>query len=288
MFGQQWPSRKRLREEDEMLDVLGFSEHRRKRRIATIPHRTSPKVHRYATPTFNINHNPRLAPPTVTPADSDSDDVAGASAPSTSSLAPWPSSPTQTLLHNNQSVHSVGCTSMPSPQVTQFSKTAFSAGDMEMSDSVPVLVSPGPFHDESSRRISSRVPTPIHSSFSPLIRSEKMILHQDPDFADDEGMADRFRRGRRLPSPISECETSPSAIVEGLGDMQMEIELPSQDLIRLSPSRKGHTRSKHSLRNWGGELGGHGTRKSFSMGYRNDCEKCRMKVPGHFSHIVTY
>lgn len=25
---------------------------------------------------------------------------------------------------------------------------------------------------------------------------------------------------------------------------------------------------------------------SFSMGYRADCEKCRMKVPGHYSHIV--
>lgn len=25
---------------------------------------------------------------------------------------------------------------------------------------------------------------------------------------------------------------------------------------------------------------------SFSMGYRADCEKCQMKVPGHYSHIV--
>lgn len=25
---------------------------------------------------------------------------------------------------------------------------------------------------------------------------------------------------------------------------------------------------------------------SFSMGYRADCEKCRLKVPGHYSHII--
>jgi hypothetical protein len=25
---------------------------------------------------------------------------------------------------------------------------------------------------------------------------------------------------------------------------------------------------------------------SFAMGYRVDCEKCQMKVPGHYSHIV--
>lgn len=25
---------------------------------------------------------------------------------------------------------------------------------------------------------------------------------------------------------------------------------------------------------------------SFSMGYRADCEKCQMRVPGHYSHIV--
>jgi hypothetical protein len=72
--------------------------------------------------------------------------------------------------------------------------------------------------------------------------------------------------------------------------MQMEVEnSPQPD--KETPTKKGHTRSKHSLRNWtgfGGEVGGAGMKRSFSMGYRADCEKCRMKVPGHFSHIITY
>lgn len=60
-----------------------------------------------------------------------------------------------------------------------------------------------------------------------------------------------------------------------------------------TPTKKGHQRSKHSVRQWsgyGGDLqsAGQGMRRSFSMGYRADCDKCRLKVPGHFSHIITY
>jgi hypothetical protein len=63
MFAQQWPGRKREREDDEESGTSGFSEHRtvrlptttlyystinidnyQKRRIAALPHRTSPKL----------------------------------------------------------------------------------------------------------------------------------------------------------------------------------------------------------------------------------------------------
>jgi hypothetical protein len=75
-----------------------------------------------------------------------------------------------------------------------------------------------------------------------------------------------------------------------------------------SPVKKGHERMRHSLRAWGSFLdgdedggggGGGGAgppglapggagKRGFSMGYRADCERCRMKVPGHFSHVVSY
>lgn len=73
----------------------------------------------------------------------------------------------------------------------------------------------------------------------------------------------------------------------------MEVEDPS-DILMDEPKatpKKGHTRSKHSLRNWGGfgsEIPGVSIRRGFSMGYRSDCEKCRLRVPGHFSHVITY
>jgi hypothetical protein len=162
--------------------------------------------------------------------------------------------------------------------------------DCEMADSIHL--SPGSFHGDTATTISGRIPTPIHSSFYLRdIRAEKANRHHDPDFADDEAMVDMFRHGRRLPSPISEGEMSPSVLVDGLGDMQMEVE---QEREREMPTKKGHTRSKHSLRNWsgfggmGGNSNGTGLKRSFTMGYRADCEKCRNKVPGHFSHIITY
>lgn len=167
--------------------------------------------------------------------------------------------------------------------------------DMDMTDTT--FLAPGLFHPDPATSISTRIPTPIHSTFSPFARSDKIqslshghgsLGYGEADFADDEGIVDRFRRNRRLPSPISEGETSPSVIVEGMGEMQVDVE--RHDGSPETP-RKGHTRSKHSLRPWtgpGGDPGEGGMMKrSFTMGYRSDCEKCRLKVPGHFSHIIT-
>ncbi|KAL5606516.1 hypothetical protein BROUX41_002919 [Berkeleyomyces rouxiae] len=57
---------------------------------------------------------------------------------------------------------------------------------------------------------------------------------------------------------------------------------PSQD-SSSSPSWKGHNRSRHTVNSWTWQPG---MKRSFSIGYCSDCEKCQMKVPGHFNHIV--
>lgn len=172
--------------------------------------------------------------------------------------------------------------------------------DFDMTDS-GMHLAPGSFQSDPSVTLANRIPTPIHGSFSAHLRPDKPPFHStlsEPNLT-DEAFIDRFRRGRRLPSPISEGEMSPSVIVNGINDMQMEVEpsFPSPKFEKEIPvpHKKGHTRSKHSLRNWNGSTGdlvgnsdGVGTKKSFSMGYRADCEKCRNKVPGHFSHIITY
>jgi hypothetical protein len=167
------------------------------------------------------------------------------------------------------------------------SDTGVYSDDCEMADANHL--SPGSFQTDPSTSISNRIPTPIHTTFRVRdIRAEKAHRHHDPDFADDEALI-RTRQGRRLPSPISEGETSPSVIVEGLEDMQMEVE---HEMERDTPTKKGHSRSKHSLRDWSGCGSDYskssGPKRSFSMGYKADCEKCRNKMPGHFSHIVTY
>ncbi|RKU44836.1 hypothetical protein DL546_004479 [Coniochaeta pulveracea] len=72
---------------------------------------------------------------------------------------------------------------------------------------------------------------------------------------------------------------TPQVIITGNGgDAAMEIETTSP-----SPPRKGHMRSKHTVNNWTLQPG---MKKSFSIGYRADCEKCKAKVPGHFNHII--
>lgn len=123
-------------------------------------------------------------------------------------------------------------------------------------------------------------------------------------------------RNWRLPSPISEGEDapapSPDMVLDGstthLADRlasQVSITTPGeqrsdpmnqgpadagQEAGQLpgppttpSPARKGHTRSRHTIDSWTWQPG---MKKSFSMGYRTDCEKCRLKVPGHFNHII--
>ncbi|KAK7747425.1 hypothetical protein SLS53_001680 [Cytospora paraplurivora] len=58
----------------------------------------------------------------------------------------------------------------------------------------------------------------------------------------------------------------------------MDIESPS------TPSpKKGHARSRHTLNSWTQVPG---MKKTFSIGFRADCEKCQQKVPGHFNHII--
>lgn len=280
-----WPGRKREREDDDANCMSSFSEHRTKRRIAALPHRTSPKLVRNVSPdlgSWNSNYTAQPAPPTITPADSDSEDAAAAAEPR-SFFSPFSSSSTATLTQGSPSPFYDGPESSRSTQMS----VAYSE-DLEMTDSIHL--SPGSFHSDTPPSISGRIPTPIHSSFAPFIRAEKATVNYENGFRDDEALVDRFRRGRRLPSPISEGETSPSVIVTGLGEMQMEVDhFSSQDLEKETPTKKGHTRSKHSLRTWTETAtAGGGMKRSFSMGYRADCEKCRMKVPGHFSHIITY
>jgi hypothetical protein len=72
-------------------------------------------------------------------------------------------------------------------------------------------------------------------------------------------------------------EGTPAA--EGQNGNAMDVE-PS-----ATPSpKKGHTRSKHTVNSWTALQPG--MTRSFSIGYRTDCERCRNKVPGHFNHII--
>ncbi|KAK4665726.1 hypothetical protein QC763_403550 [Podospora pseudopauciseta] len=123
-------------------------------------------------------------------------------------------------------------------------------------------------------------------------------------------------QNRRLPSPISETggEDSPAMVLDSCCSPHPITTSPSGHLSHLthehpllasmreqsprpgspnggmevesgSPSpKRGHARSRHTVNSWTAVPPG--VKRSFSIGYRADCDKCRMKVPGHFNHII--
>ncbi|KHO01615.1 uncharacterized protein MAM_00616 [Metarhizium album ARSEF 1941] len=84
------------------------------------------------------------------------------------------------------------------------------------------------------------------------------------------------------PSPLHAME-HPNAMIDSDSHHLLLHGESDIDLSTPSPTRKGHQRSKHTVNSWTWQPG---MKKSFSIGYRSDCEKCRLKVPGHFNHIV--
>ncbi|KAM7221846.1 hypothetical protein V8F06_002839 [Rhypophila decipiens] len=156
---------------------------------------------------------------------------------------------------------------------------------------------------------------------SGLMGYESVPRSLDGPAATAQVMADWSHvQNRRLPSPISESggEDSPPIILDSSPFQQatgghlsqvvhhhpMLSTLPSgsKSCSPTSPhenaewssmadgssplptSRKGHTRSKHTVNSWTALQPG--MKRSFSIGYRNDCEKCQARVPGHFNHII--
>lgn len=331
----QWSAestRKRAREDDEALNALtGFTEHRNKR-LHSLPLRTSPHQKRWSgPPCFPLSQLPPSN--TVTPGDSDSEDVQHQHQ-TASHFSPWSSSP---ALSQHRS---------PIPPIDVDRDT-----DMMVMEDTHHL-QPGPSQpDPIASSIASRMPTPIHATFASQVRRRSwgMTSGNNTHVSAMSGFARPFPppldpsvprsiestaewsmvQNRRLPSPISESGgeevpgspgmildspsnpqhhcllhlrhstsppsmahpnveiVTPRAVADDLGMMDIEEgdeQSPSSAPATPSPRSKfGHSRSKHTVNSWTLQPG---MKKSFSIGYRADCEKCRLKIPGHFNHII--
>lgn len=105
-------------------------------------------------------------------------------------------------------------------------------------------------------------------------------------------------RSRRMPSPISEDEDlpdTPTALTQSqlsrlsvtsnhhqVEQMDMESGGHDGDDSELAPP-PGVVTTPTRGRKRSGALSG---KSRFSMGYRDDCEKCRQRVPGHYAHFL--
>lgn len=141
-----------------------------------------------------------------------------------------------------------------------------------------------------------RLPSPISESGGEELASPRMVLdsqlhHGIPPrassamdfsapartpsalstFSDVTGESSLGSSGSAYSAHTTGTDSSTSANV-------MEVESP----VAPTP-KKGHARSRHTLNGWTQVPG---MKKTFSIGYRADCEKCRQKVPGHFNHII--
>ena len=116
-----------------------------------------------------------------------------------------------------------------------------------------------------------RIPTPIYGHFQAMDKNMEIEMADSTPQTQQEIAHDQFLRRRRLPSPISEDEAMHTP--DGMGEMLDRLDM-SDDKSRPPKANK----------TWGGN---HSKRKTaLSMGYRADCEKCRLKVPGHYNHLI--
>ncbi|KAF2997699.1 hypothetical protein E8E13_006586 [Curvularia kusanoi] len=189
----------------------------------------------------------------------------------------------------------------------------------------PPTLHPSSSHLSEHSNSTGRIPTPIHSTFnrgsmgmngfgypssgaaggvtsaaSPSLSGSGLSVRKNRQAHQDAptSHSDLLPRSRRMPSPISEDDDNipdtPTAFTQSqlqrlsfsgeddvMDGMDMEEEGERIEEPRVVPTTpltpRGRKRS--------GALTGV-TPGRFSMGFREDCEKCRMKVPGHYAHFL--
>lgn len=150
-----------------------------------------------------------------------------------------------------------------------------------------------------------RIPTPIHSSFQigAPPRSLSLGLSNSFDNPTLPGGFSRQHRPRlsneadhRMPSPITEdCFEGPTEITSSQlsrlsvsqtsmdedDDMDMDDMMSSQQQSPpVSPTGRGRTGRARS------DAISTGQSKRVVFGYRDDCAKCRARMPGHWAHFL--
>lgn len=134
---------------------------------------------------------------------------------------------------------------------------------------------PSPISESGGEDSSLESPGMILDSSTQMMSHLDHLTHQHPLLSSLPARSSSAGELRHGSSP--EREGTPGA--ESPNTNAMDVESPA------TPSpRKGHQRSKHTVNSWTALQPG--MKRSFSIGYRADCEKCRMKVPGHFNHII--
>ncbi|KAF4465796.1 dna polymerase iii subunits gamma and tau [Fusarium albosuccineum] len=301
MFAVQsgFDQRKRAREEEELAanGSMNFGEHRNKR-VQCLPLRTSPRVSQQWLPSSSM-----------TPQNSDSDEQY-----QQNNFSQWSSSTGMPQQYSDMD--------MVQQQHNAGRLGAVSAEADNANGRMPTPIQPSFAAQVRGQPCEWAGPDSTTSTMNGVAN----LGHHQTGFANSQSVPRTMATGwqavqnnRRLPSPISECDDSMAGQPITPTGMEFDISAhgnPSPDMAHpnvhvehspplehhnammdveaaqagdadgdpTTPSpRRGHIRSRHTVNNWTWQPG---MKKSFSIGYRSDCEKCRLKVPGHFNHII--
>ena len=126
-----------------------------------------------------------------------------------------------------------------------------------------------------------RLPSPISEVDDSL--PDGMRGPSDMAFDGDDVICEHVRDGSISPRDVQHDMEHPNAMMDVETPPASQAADGDADGDSPSPNRRGHMRSKHTINSWTWQPG---MKRSFSIGYRADCEKCRLKVPGHFNHII--
>ncbi|KAL9602746.1 MAG: hypothetical protein Q9219_001589 [cf. Caloplaca sp. 3 TL-2023] len=263
-------SRKRAREDDDLEWEPQLHDHKRPR---ALPFRTSPTTKHIN----NFSQSPRtLSKPLLTPAltpTETSEDEGELKNPFRS-----PTRERSAQLSLNSTIHieeprdfdmDMECSeSTGSPQPWR---------SMESSQPSPCTVTPRILsYNPQEFNNGGRIPTPIYGHFDHVERNTEMDTSENNAQSQQEIAHDLFLRRRRLPSPISEDEAVDAP--DGMGGMLGRLD--------MGPGTENTPPSFRTSRLWSGGATPTKGKMTISMGYRADCDKCRLKVPGHYNHLI--
>ncbi|KAL8784894.1 MAG: hypothetical protein Q9213_003707 [Squamulea squamosa] len=260
-------SRKRTRDEDEIEWEPEVRDHKKPR---ALPFRTSPTSKQTST----FSQSPRRLPqplltPALTPVETSEDE----GEPQNPFRSPVRARSEQLTLNSTIRIEEprdfdmdMDCSEpAESPRPWQ---------SVESSQPSPCTIAPQTlFYNPKEVNAGGRIPTPIYGHFSRLERGMNMDVGDNDLPTQQEVAHDLFLRRRRLPTPISEDEAMDDP--DGMGGMLGRLEMGPKSTIPFKTNKM-----------WGSGTSPTKGKMSISMGYRVDCEKCRMKVPGHYNHWI--
>ncbi|KAI4287820.1 MAG: hypothetical protein L6R35_002920 [Caloplaca aegaea] len=264
-------SRKRAREEDDLDWQPQLHDHKRPR---ALPFRTSPT----SKHTNTFSHSQRTLPqplltPAVTPTETSEDEAE----PKNPFRSPTRERSAQLTLHSTITIEEPRDFDVDMDDF-QPSETPQPWPSVESAQPSPCTITPRTLsYNPQEINHGGRIPTPIYGHFSQAERSMDWDIADDPSPRTQQEIAHNlFLRRRRLPTPISEDEAMDAP--DGMGGMLGRLEMSPRNTLQ-SPFKTNKM--------WGGASGVPPKGKmTISMGYRADCEKCRMKVPGHYNHLI--